>query len=166
MLTDLWFRVRALVRRGTVDADLDEELRAHLARAIDKHVAAGLTREAAIRRANIEFGGLAQIRADCREARGVTLVETIAHDLRYASRVLRKDPWFTAIIVVTLALGIGASTTIFSVVDAVLLRPLPYPGVERIVFPWRVPPPSSNVGFSEIPWGRVDFVTFVDQSET
>jgi putative ABC transport system permease protein len=165
MLRDLLFRARALLRRGTVDADLDEELRAHLEALIRKHERAGLTRQDASRRANIEFGGLEQVRADCRDARGVTLVETVAHDLRYASRMLRKDAPFTLIVVLTLALGIGASTTVFSVVNAILLKPLPYPGVERVVFPWRVPPPSINVGFSEIPWGRVEFLTFAHQSQ-
>jgi len=166
MISDLLFRARALVRRKAVDADLDDELRAHLDAQIQKHQRAGLSHEEAVRRANIEFGGLEQIRADCRDARGVSLIETVAHDLRYAARVLRKDPSFTLVAVLTLALGIGASTSVFSVVNAILLKPLPYPEVERVVFPWRIPPPAFNVGADEIPWGRVDFLAFSEESRT
>jgi predicted permease len=160
MLSDLLFRARALLRRREVDAELDEELHAHIDAQALKYERVGFSREEARRLANIEFGGLEQIRADCRDARGVTLVETVAHDLRYAWRVLRKDASFTVIAALTLALGIGASTTVFSVVNAILLKPLPYPDVDRVVFPWRVPPPSFNVGADEIPWGRVDFLAF------
>jgi len=166
MISDLLFRARALVRRKAVDADLDDELRAHLDAQIQKHQRAGLSHEEAVRRANIEFGGLEQIRADCRDARGVSVIETVAHDLRYAARVLRKDPSFTLVAGLTLALGIGASTSVFSVVNAILLKPLPYPDVERVVFPWRIPPPAFNVGADEIPWGRVDFLAFSEESRT
>jgi putative ABC transport system permease protein len=86
-------------------------------------------------------------------------LETTAYDLRYAARVLVKDTSFTVIAILTLALGIGASTTVFSVVDATLLRPLPYADAGRLVFPWRLPPPTANVGFDVIPWGRRDFLT-------
>ena len=95
MLTDLLFRARALLRRETVDADLDEELRAHLEAQTRKHERAGLTPDEARRRAHLEFGGLAQIREDCRDARGIGLVDTVAQDLRYApvsSARIRRSP--------------------------------------------------------------------------
>src|SRR3954470_19905165 len=94
MIADVRIRLRALFRRDLVDADLDEELRAHLDALIHKHERAGQPPAEAARLARLEFGGVERIRDDCRDARGVTLVETIAHDLRYATRVLRKDASF------------------------------------------------------------------------
>lgn len=164
MLSDLRFRLRALLRRTAVETELQQELRAHLAHLTRKYEQAGLSADEAARRARLEFGGLDQVTEACRDARGVGLVETIVSDVRYAARILGRDVPFTAMAVLTLALGIGASTTVFSVVDAVLLKPLPYEAADRIVFPWRVSPPNIDVGFDEYPWGRVDFLTLAGQS--
>src|SRR5262249_37756054 len=93
----------------------------------------------------------------------MALLDTTTHDVRYAARVLRKDPTFTLIAVVRLALGSGASPTVFGVVDTILLRPLPYRQPERIVFPWRLPPPTANVGFELIPWGRRELLAIAER---
>src|SRR5947209_20336480 len=118
MFADLLFRLRSLIRRSSVEADLDQELRFHFEREVAKHEAAGLSPEESRRRARLALGGIEQVREDCREARGVNLIESMGQDIRYAVRLLGRTPVITAVAVLSLALGIGANTAIFSLIDA------------------------------------------------
>jgi hypothetical protein len=108
-----------------VENELDEELRFYLEQQVEKHVRSGLTREEATRQTRLQFGGLDHVKENCRESRGITLLETIVRDMRYATRQLVRTPAFTITVVLTLALGIGANAAIFTLVNAVLLKKLP-----------------------------------------
>lgn len=166
MFSDLLIRARALFRRAEMERELDDELVAHLEAETSRHIQAGWPPDEARRRAVLEFGGVEQAREACRDARGVAALETVIRDIRYACRVLRREPGFSATVIMTLALGIGATTAVFGVVNAVLLAPLPFPVPERIVFPWRIAPPGMDLGMAELPWGRPDFLAFAGRTQT
>lgn len=126
-------RARSLLRRHRVESELDEELREHLERQIEYNLAHGMSPADARFAALRELGPIELRKEECRDARGLALVDSVRQDLSYALRALRKTPGFTAVAILSLAIAIGANTTIFTLVNSVLLTPLPFPGAERIV---------------------------------
>ena len=126
-------RLRSLLLRGQAESDLDAELRDHLDRAVASNVAAGMSEEEARRRANAAFGGMERTKDDCRDARGLSLVDVTMQDLRYAIRALRRSPGFAIAAMLSLGLGIGANAAVFSVINALLLSPFPTPVGSRLV---------------------------------
>jgi hypothetical protein len=133
LLSELAYRMRAVARRRAVERELDDELRFHWEQEVGKHLRAGRTRQEAERLTRLAFGGLDQVKDSCRRARGTEAFETLLRDLAYGLRMLRSHPGFTAVAVLTLAIGIGASTALFSVVNGVLLKPLAFTHPERLV---------------------------------
>jgi putative ABC transport system permease protein len=144
-------RVANIFRRSQLESELDEELRFHLEMQIEQYVQAGMSENEARRLTLVEFGGLDKTLEDCRDALGLRLMHDFIQDVRYAVRVLVRSPGFTTVAVLTLALGIGANTAVFSVVNALLLQPLPFENPDRIVMLWE-DNPDLGVENEQVAW--------------
>jgi predicted permease len=135
-----WARIRSFFSKPPLDADLEAEIATHIELAIEENLKRGLTLVEARRQALVRFGGMDLMKDQHREARGIMKLDILLQDLRYTIRSLGRDRGFTIIAILLLALGIGANIAVFSVVNNLLLRPLPFPDAGRLV--WIAPPPT------------------------
>src|SRR6266699_2658269 len=133
----LWSRLRSWMRvtllPSRMESEMDTELRFHLEAYAEDLIRSGVPRQEAMRRARLEFGGFERAKEECREARGVNAIESLIQDLRFGLRMLRKSPTLTLTVVLTLAIGIGGNTAMFTVIRAVLLKPLEYRDPDKLV---------------------------------
>jgi ABC-type antimicrobial peptide transport system permease subunit len=148
-LYNLFSRVRNLFRPALLDRDLDAEMASHLQFSIEENTSKGMSPQEAERQARISFGGPQQTKESHRDSRGLPFLDSLAQDFRFAARLLLKTPSFSLSAVLTLALGIGATTAIFSVIYGVLLRPLPYPEPDQIVRLWEQNSSGGRMNFSD-----------------
>jgi hypothetical protein len=139
-------RLLALVHKRHLDGELEGEILAYLEMAEHDAIAAGLSPEEARHEARRAFGGIEQMKEDHRDDRSVRWMENLSRDVRYGMASLARDPAFAAVTIGLLALGIGANTAMFSIVDAVQLKPLPFPEPERMVRVWETPTPAERNG--------------------
>jgi predicted permease len=136
--SDVFHRLRALISGSTVERELDEELRFHIDRQAEQYVLQGIEPAEAHRRARLQFGGLEPIKEEYRDGLGVRLLTDLGRDLAYAVRTLRRSPVFACTAIISLALGVGVNTIVFSIVNALVLKPLPITDPERVVFVQRI----------------------------
>jgi predicted permease len=149
--------------RARLEQDLERELRYHVDRRTDEMVAAGLSGDEARRRARVEFGGVAQVQEDVRETWIVRSLDALARDVRHGLRGLRRTPGFTVVALVTLALGIGANTAIFSIVNAVILKPLAYPNPGQLM---RLTAHFSSAGPARVGLSHPEYVEFREMNRS
>jgi predicted permease len=155
--------LRSLLQRERLEKDLDEEVRSYVDLLTDEQRTAGLPGQAAVRAAIIEAGGVEQVKEHVREQRPGTVLEHILQDVRYGARMAVRNPMFAGVVILTLAIGIGATTAVFSVVDAVLLNPLPFPRADRIVTLWQH---NANAPTERLPVSPANLLDWRDRSTT
>jgi putative ABC transport system permease protein len=155
-------RLFALLRKDDFERELSEELRYHIEKETEKNVRAGMSPDEARRAANHDFGHVESMKEDVRDETGVRPFEELLRDVHYGFRTLRRSRGFAIAVVLTLALGIGANTAIFTVVDTVLLRPLPYRDADELSLLWGR---MSETEVSKAPWSGADLLDFRDRSE-
>jgi putative ABC transport system permease protein len=156
-LKRIYLRLYGLFRKDQIEQELDEEMRFHIQMSTQENIRRGMTPEEARRTAERRFGHMSRIKEAAREIRGGGMLETLLQDLRYGTRMMLKTPVFTFIAVITLALGIGANTAIFSVVNAVLLRQLPFENSERLMMLWGQ---NAGVNADKIPLSYLNFTDY------
>ncbi len=163
MFEKISYTARSVFLRQKMEQELDPELRFHLEMQIEENVRRGMSRADARRAALSCFGGVEQIKEECRDVSWMRLVDALWQDVRYGLRILRKNPGFTVVSVLTLALGIGANTAIFSVIYGVLLKPLPYSDGDRLVVLHQQTP---RAGLDNMPFSVKEIMDYREQSQT
>ena len=163
LLDELRARLGAFFRSDRADREHQEEVEFHLDMSAGQLVGRGLPSDEARRQARAAFGGVQRTREEARDARGTRWLDDAARDIRYASRQLRRTPGFTLVAIFTLAIGIGANTAIFSVVDGVLLRPVPLADPDRLVVVWETDRRSST---TREPASWPDFIDLAREART
>lgn len=158
-----WSRLRSWMGREAMEREMDEEMQFHIEQQTDKNVRAGMPPEEARRAALLSFGAIERFKEESREESRPRRLEDLAQDLRFGLRTLARNPGFTLVAVLTLALGIGANTAIFSVVDGVLLRPVPLERSDRLMVVWET---DRDSGTTREPSSIPDFLDFQAQSRT